>query len=67
MSGFTVSLYRRRYCEAGGKELARYWRALPPGQNGIAKCPVCGKGVTLREVDGKPSVIPRHVERVVGL
>lgn len=69
MSGFSIALTRRHRCEASGKEFTRYLRRGQPNAHGMLSCPVCGKGVTLRpkEANGAAVVIPRHLERIVGL
>ena len=63
------ALHRRQRCNASGKEYTRYLRRGVPDANGMLKCPVCGKGVTLRiqESTGQAMVIPRHLELIVGL
>jgi hypothetical protein len=69
MSGFSLSLNRRQRCDASGKEYTRYLFRGAPDAHGKMKCPVCGKGVTLRvkETAGPAVVIPRHLELIVGL
>lgn len=69
MSGFTIALNRRKRCDASGKEYTRFLRRGVPDQNGLLNCPACGKGVTLcvKESTGEAVVIPRHLERIVGL
>lgn len=69
MSGFTIALTRRRRCDASGKEYHRYLRAGVPDENAMLRCPECGKGVTLRikSSTGKAEIIPRHLERIIGL
>ena len=69
MSGFSIPLHRRQRCDASGKEYTRFLRRGMPDANGMMRCPVCGKGVTLRpkETGGNSVVIPRHLERIVGL
>lgn len=69
MSGFTILLARRSRCDASGKEYTRYLRRGQPNEHGMLNCPMCGKGVTLRpkETGGDAVVIPRHLERIVGL
>lgn len=69
MSGFTIPLARRSRCDASGKEYTRYLRRGQPNGHGMLNCPMCGKGVTLRpkETGGDAVVIPRHLERIVGL
>lgn len=68
-SGYSFSLVRRRRCDASGKEFMRYFRRDVPDENRLMRCPACGKGVTLRmkESSGEYVVIPRHLEKVVGL
>ncbi len=69
MSGFSIGLTRRRRCDASGKEYTRFLRRGVPDENGILRCPLCGKGVALRvkEETGMAVVIPRHLELIVGL
>uniref|UniRef100_A0A6H1ZIL1 Uncharacterized protein n=1 Tax=viral metagenome TaxID=1070528 RepID=A0A6H1ZIL1_9ZZZZ len=69
MSGFSIALSRRRRCEASGKEYTRFFNRGVPDANGLLNCPACGKGVTLRVKDGagQAVMIPRHLERIVGL
>lgn len=69
VSGYSIPLHRRQRCDASGKEYTRYLRRGVPDANGMLKCPVCGKGVTLRiqESTGQATVIPRHLELIVGL
>lgn len=71
MTGYSISLARRNRCEASGKEYTRYSRSRwsQPNEHGMLSCPICGKGVTLRpkETGGNAVVIPRHLERIVGL
>lgn len=68
MSGFSISLARRRRCEASGKSYRRYLRFGLPDAHGGLNCPVCGKRVFLRgDETGEHVVIPRHLERIVGL
>lgn len=69
MSGVSLALNRRRRCDASGKEYTRFLKSGTPDTHGMLKCPVCGKGVTLRakEAVGQPVVIPRHLELIIGL
>jgi hypothetical protein len=69
VSGFSIALHRRRRCDASGKEYTRFWRSGQPDAHGMLRCPVCGKGVTLRVKDstGQAVVIPRHLEHIPGL
>lgn len=69
VSGFSIPLHRRQRCDASGKEYTRFLRRGMPDANGMMRCPVCGKGVTLRvqESTGQAVVIPRHLELIVGL
>ncbi|MEQ6436241.1 hypothetical protein V8Z74_14600 [Comamonas sp. w2-DMI] len=69
MSGFSIPLSRRQRCEASGKPYTRYLRAGVPDEHNMLNCPSCGKRVTLRPKDstGQAVVIPRHLERIIGL
>jgi len=60
VSGFSVPLHRRLRCDASGKEYTRFLRRGVPDAHGMMKCPLCGKGVTLRvkESTGQAVVIP---------
>lgn len=69
MSGITVSLMKRRYCDAGGRDYTAYFRRDTPDEHKRMRCPACGKRITLKikASTGLPSIIPRHVEQVVGM
>lgn len=69
MSGFSIALHRRHRCDASGKEYTRYIRRGVPNEHGMLNCPECGKGVFLKvsKSTGMAVVIPRHLERIVGL
>ncbi len=69
MSGFTIPLARRSRCDASGKDYTRDLRRGQPNEHGMLNCPMCGKGITLRpkEAGGIAVVIPRYLERIVGL
>lgn len=69
MSGVTVALHKRSYCEAGGRSYKAYWRFAVPNEDHMLNCPVCGKRVTLKvKADtGEYIVIPRHLQQIVGL
>lgn len=69
MSGYSIALVKRRRCSASGKSYKRYLRRSDPDENGMLRCPECGKGVTLRvdESTGQVVMIPRHLEKIMGL
>ncbi len=68
MSGFSISLQRRHYCSASGRNYSTFPRRTAPNEHDIMNCPVCGKRVTLRvnAASGLVTVIPRHIELSVG-
>lgn len=68
MSGHSISLYKRRRCEASGRNYTSYGLRHMPDENGKITCPACRKRVSLRQSSrtGKLTAIPNHYELVVG-